>query len=433
MKNVLLSALMSFGAVCSINAADGDSFVFDDLTYTILSEVDKTCELGNNQKHKFSGAVEIPSTVRSGDKEYTVIALGEKALYAPVGMTSLKLPETLVTIKAYGISYCIDMKELVLPNSVTTVESRGCYGNYVESLTLSSGIREYKRESFSGYPKIKILVIPEGAEIIHDEAFNFSSAETIKIANTVTSIGKMSFAGCEKLREITIPGSVREIGDEAFDRGKRLNSVTLESGDMPLSFGRNVFGNTIYLGTYDDPVAKITDLNLNRVYTCVSSEPKEMPFAYKPTLTTINFGSAFTSIPVSAFEQCTGLTELTFPATLSTIGAAAFAGCDNLKSIKAERATCPSAASTSFSQKVFDNALLDVSDDAYESYKTDIVWGRFVNIKAPQSAIDSIGADSDMTVTDIYTLCGVRVEGTPAPGLYLVRRADGSVTKMVIK
>ena len=125
MKNLILSALLGLGTAFCLLADDGDSFSWQGLDFTVLSEADKTCEVGKNAD-KANGAVVIPSKAVNNGTEYTVTALGDDAFYLNTSMTSISIPETVTSIKAQALSRCIGLTELVIPNSVTTMGTRAC-------------------------------------------------------------------------------------------------------------------------------------------------------------------------------------------------------------------------------------------------------------------------------------------------------------------
>lgn len=420
MNKIFLSLIAGLTTAFGLHAADGDTFQFQGLNYTVLSEAEKTCEVGNNGKDSTtgpaSGNVVIPSKVTYNDNEYTVTALGEDAFYATTNMTSISIPETVTTIRYRALSYCLNLPEVVLPNSVTTLETHALYGNYLERLTLSSGIREYPRESCSGMSFLEELVIPDGAEIIHDEAFNYCSRVTsLTIGNTVKSIGVMSFGGLYQLTSVSIPASVQSIGKEAFGYCQKIESVTLESGSDILTFGINVFGDTKYLGTYDDPTSKIVTLTIDRPFVCTSLDPKEMPFAYKPTLTTVNIGDSAPTLPADAF-----------------------ASCDAITAVSSSSARCPAVSPSTFTAATLAAATLSVPVSAVSTYKSHAVWSKFKVIDGSlpdkPSGIDDIATDGSNPEVALYDLNGRRVNRADAiPGIYISRRADGSATKIIIR
>ena len=111
MKKLFLAALAGIGAAFSIQAADGDTFTYEGLIYNVLSEADKTCEVGLHDYKNADlakGAVVIPPKVIYNGEEYTVTALGYKAFYGNGGMTSLSIPETVTLIKESSISQTME-------------------------------------------------------------------------------------------------------------------------------------------------------------------------------------------------------------------------------------------------------------------------------------------------------------------------------------
>ena len=70
MKKLVTTVLVSAFTALGLYADDGDTFSYMGLNYTVLSEDEKTCEVGSNVDA--SGDVVIPSTVMNGDNEYRV-------------------------------------------------------------------------------------------------------------------------------------------------------------------------------------------------------------------------------------------------------------------------------------------------------------------------------------------------------------------------
>ena len=102
-----------------------------------------------------------------------------------------------VTSIGYGAFYgCSGLIGVEIPNSVTSI-----------------GIM-----AFSRCTGLRSVTIGNSVTSIGDEAFCRCSALTsVTIPNSVTSIGTLAFYGCTRLRRVTIPNSVTYIGREAFD------------------------------------------------------------------------------------------------------------------------------------------------------------------------------------------------------------------------
>lgn len=131
-------------------------------------------------------------------------------------------------IKSCAFADCNGITSIVLPNSVTDLGLSifsGCKN--LEYITLSNGLTTiygsslYGSGSFAGCPKLKGIVIPEG----------------------VTSIGYRAFAYCKALEYVVIPETVNQIDGFAFEDCENLSDVYCYNRDVP-STSANAFDNS---------------------------------------------------------------------------------------------------------------------------------------------------------------------------------------------
>lgn len=93
----------------------------------------------NGTRVNYTGNVTIPETVTYDDKTYTVTSLEAECFYMCTP-TSIKLPETLLTIGLESFWEIKTMESLVIPNSVKTID-RGNFQYFgIKTLTLGSGL-----------------------------------------------------------------------------------------------------------------------------------------------------------------------------------------------------------------------------------------------------------------------------------------------------
>ena len=118
-------------------------------------------------------------------------------------------------------------------------------------------------------------------------------------------IEDFAFSSCSSLTSITIPDSVTSIGECAFEGCNSLESLTLPFIDTYLGY---YFGAT----TYED----------NSTY---------VPESLK---TIIILGG--TSIPADAFYECSSLTSIVIPNSVTSIGGSAFNNCTQLQHVTFE-------------------------------------------------------------------------------------------------
>ncbi|MDY6230065.1 MAG: leucine-rich repeat protein [Prevotella sp.] len=138
------------------------------------------------------------------------------------------------------------------------------------------------------------------------------------------------------------------------------------------------------------------------------------------------------------FGYCTGLTEITIPNSVTSIGNYAFSYCTGLTSVI-------SLIEEPFeiSENVFENwftdhdkfttATLYVPAGTKEKYESTPAWNKFANIvEGIENAIKSVetGAQAEETVR--YNVGGQRIS-TPQKGLNIVKMSDGTTRKIMCK
>lgn len=164
------------------------------------------------------------------------------------------------------------------------------YSN-LTSISLPSTLKEIGQRAFRRC-RVDSLTLPEGIKKIEEHAFNNGNLKNINFPSSLTEIGRSAFFN-NSLSHIIIPGSVKHIGESAFQSNSG-QYIELKEGVIEI-------GESAFKRCY------ITDLLLPKTLKVIGR---------------------------SAFN-CYGsnLTELILPTGLERIGAYAFYGHRNLKSI----------------------------------------------------------------------------------------------------
>jgi hypothetical protein len=180
---------------------------------------------------------------------------------------------------------------------------------------------------------------------IGDWAFYATSITNVLIPDSVINIGDGAFFDCESLTNVTLGSSVTDIGDWPFAFCPSLTSVC-DRGNAPNLGGDNVFyGNlaTVYYLSGATGWGPMFDGHP----TVLWNPPG--PFNYTTnngmiTITGYNGSGGVVTIPGSinflpvtsiggwAFSYC-GLTSVTIPNSVTSIGDSAFSGCESLTNI----------------------------------------------------------------------------------------------------
>ena len=177
------------------------------------------------------------------------------------------------------------------------------------------------------------VVIPEEHEglpviSIYDQAFSGSETlERVYLPDSVTAIGYRAFADCPNLKEIRLGKSVEQISSYAFSGCPSLTGLTVAAGNetyhasngclIITQIGQAVFAPSLESLPTD---GQVTALGSYLFYGDDSLEQAVIP-------------DGITSIGAAAFSDCKNLRSVTLPASVEHINEYAFYGCSALENI----------------------------------------------------------------------------------------------------
>ena len=229
-----------------------------------------------------------------------------------------------------------------------------CKDKSISSIVIPStykgkSITKVGDSAFDGCNSLTSIAIPEGVTSIGDSAFAWcNSLTSIAIPEGVTSIGDYAFAGCNSLTSIAIPEGVTSIGDSAFYGCYGLESIDVEERNSVYYSDGNCLiergSKTLVFGCKNSVIPKgVTSIRVSAFYNCSGLTSIMIPegvtsiekyaFYGCSGLTSITIPEGVTSIEDSTFYGCNSLTSITIPKGVTSIGDYAFAGCNSLTSI----------------------------------------------------------------------------------------------------
>jgi hypothetical protein len=291
---------------------------------------------------------------------------------------------TVTTLGSNVFYYC-NINSLQMPNTIKTIESEAFCNTTINSLTIPKNVETINQNAFYRCRGLNSIVVDKGNSI-YDSRNNCNAiietssdklllgCYTTVIPNDVKAIEQSAFHLCEQLKKIVIPNSVTSIGRQAFQGCTQLESVTLSEN--------------------------------------------------------------LTEIPSQLFYDCTSLKKILFPKNITAIGAYVFMHCTSMEDVYCYGKVVPQTIASAFtSGPVLANMTLHVDKMLIEQYRSTEPWslfGTIVPLTEEDMSVENITDSSDNKIVSIYNFQGHRIH-SPLHGLNIIRKADDTVRKVIIK
>jgi len=228
----------------------------------------------------------------------SVAHIGEGA-FSWTNITEISIPAGIASINDYTFRSCANLAKVTLPASVTSIgEYAFAYCPSLSEINIPAGVLSIGEEAFNGCAFTE-FTIPAGVATINKSTFfNCRNLTHIIIPEGVETIGNNVFYNCTSLADITIPASVTSIGTGVFYNCTSLAGITVNAGNPNYSSESGILYNHAKTTLFKAPAAGISGV--------VIIHPN------------------VTSIDQYAFQDCTGITEMTVPSIVTSVGASAF-------------------------------------------------------------------------------------------------------------
>lgn len=148
---------------------------------------------------------------------YAVTRIGDSAFANCMDLTSVTIPESVVSIDVEAFYMCVSLTSVTIPDSVTCIGEwafKECYD--LTSVTIGSNVTSIGDIAFFGCESLTNVIIP----------------------TNVSSVGSYAFAHCYSLTSLTIPANVTYIGNSAFFECEEL-ILTVQEGSYAEQYAKD--------------------------------------------------------------------------------------------------------------------------------------------------------------------------------------------------
>ena len=228
------------------------------------------------------GDVVIPDTIDG----LPVTVIGQRAFYSIRDLTGITIPDTVTTIGQQAFHYCYGLRSVVLPDSVILID----------------------RLAFDACRSLTNAVIGTSVTTIGNSAFmNCHSLLHVTIPDSATTIGQSAFKSCWSLPVVEIPESVTSIGVDAFSLCDNLSAIAVADQNPVYSDHDGVLFSKDLTTLIQFPGGRAGDYAIPEGVISVGM----MAFRASANLASVLIPASVTSIGGSAFAGCGSLTALT--------------------------------------------------------------------------------------------------------------------------
>ncbi len=270
-------------------------------------------------------------------------------------MQAVSIPDSVTSIGNSAFTSCINLRNITIPDSVTSIGSHAFYCCYeLTSVIIGNSVTSIGIGTFYYCSRLTSVIIGNSVASIGSSAFyGCRGLTSITIPDSVTSISRNAFNGCDNLirkskgicyvdkwvigvvnnllSKAEIENTTRGIAYRAFDDCSGLKNIYIT--DLAAWCKISGLDNLMYYVSNEKNLylngELVTNLTIPDSVTSIGMSA----FYYCGGLTSVTIGNGVTSIGWSAFEGCSGLTSVTIPDSVVNLGDYAFRDCSSLESI----------------------------------------------------------------------------------------------------
>ena len=412
-------------------------------------------------------------------------------------ITNLTIPSSITTVKQYTFCQLKSLTQLTIPSTVSQIEVCAFYGctglttvswnasacddfttntrpfdelTSIKTFNFGNTVTRIPEDLCDGLTGLTTVTIPSSVTSIGAFAFyNCTGLTTVTMGNSVSSIGRLAFNGCtgltrvnisdlakwcsidfsygfsgettsnplyyahnlylngSKITNLTIPSTVTAVKQLAFYNCTPLTSVTIPSSVTEI-------GNQVFIGC-----TGLTNVNWNAASCADLSSSSDAPFNGLTNIKTFSFGNTVKNIPAYLCYNLSGLTSVSIPSSVTSVGNSAFMGCSGLATVNWNAANCsdfyysatPFKGMTNIKTFNFGNTVIRIP--SYLCYNL----SGLTTVNIP-SSVTTIGMDAfvncsslnKVEISNLANWCNIDFSSTASNPLYFAKNLYLNGTKI---
>lgn len=348
-----------------VEEGETDPFVtVDSLTYMLE---DGVAMLARQDQTMVPSHVVVPSSIEHNGTQYPVKRLLKYPFYNCDNIESVELAEGITALDGCTFYDCNNMKSVKLPETLTDMGDDiffACHS--LTSIEIPKGVTELNSCTFYYCTSMTELICLGEITKLGESCFlDCSSLASYKIPGSVTTIGAKCFGNCSALSEVEIPSSVTSIGEDAFLNCSALDRIVVNwtepieadsslLANIPLTYlfvpngtkaayEASSTWNKCVLIVEGDEKDNVTEANIGGLRYCLTNGKAIVLKQDSATISgdivipasVYDNGATYTVCEIGkyAFSDCSNLTGITIPESVTSVGNYAFSRCSSLSSI----------------------------------------------------------------------------------------------------
>ncbi len=294
--------------------------------------------IGNSAFYNCSGL----TSVTIGN---SVTSIGEYAFYNCSGLTSVTIGNSVTSIGNYAFENCSGLTSVHISdlaawcnisfnsNPLNYAHHLYLNGTEVTDLVIPNSVTSIRAYAFRGCSGLTSVTIPNSVTSIGDQAFyGCSGLPSVTIPNSVTSIGEGAFSGCNIVLAVLCPTppTINNIGYS--------NKIVMVPSGCEEAYANAEGWKNYNIIPYEDPtVIRFKDQNVKDICvehwdlngdgeldTWEAMRVQDIGTTFRNNTNIMKFDEfkyfkSVTNIPSEAFMGCTNLRAITIPENVNTI------------------------------------------------------------------------------------------------------------------